>query len=371
MLHRHFILSLLLVSLGFASIACGPPPKPKELDQLQAMRDEITMAEMQQTAPEMLELSEKLYKMSRKSWQDDELPKAREYAWLGQVRYRTAEAINNVSKEQERFKAAELEANQVRHQLELAKVQVTATEKSIVQLQDTIKAVKEGASAKARSEVDQLLLSVEAERERARAVNAEEFGAGPYNLGENSLKMAKAHLDAGQLQDAVKELGAAQKAYKDAIAEATPEFEKTQSSAQKAEREKALFDDATNAFGANALKDSRGVVLVFPALFKKGKTSPLSAKDYLIDKAIEIAKNYPETTILVEGYTQSKGSSSKNLTISQSRADSVRDLLLQGGVDAKRMVTTGYGEEKARYDNSDRDIRAKNDRVELVFVMTE
>jgi outer membrane protein OmpA-like peptidoglycan-associated protein len=53
------------------------------------------------------------------------------------------------------------------------------------------------------------------------------------------------------------------------------------------------------------------------------------------------------------------------MTLSQRRAKAVRDYLVAGGIDASRIETVGYGETQPVADNSTRDGRAQNRRVEL------
>ena len=352
-----------------ALAACGPPPKPAELKQLETMRNDSYTGTIVAAEPQMLDKADKFYKMAVKAWQEGDLPRAKEYGWLGQLRYRTAEARTHTKEEKARQEKAAKETQDVQHEIEVTKVQVESVGKSITLIEQTIQAKSEKNSAAAKSEADQVVLAVEAAREKARGVNAMEHAAGPFNMAENILNLSQEHLAAGRLDEAMKQAEEARLAYEEAYAAAKIEFDKISSKQAQAEREKALYDAAQKGFSINALQDGRGVVVLIPRLFDKSKTSPLDAKIYMLDQAAEIALAFPETTVMIEGYTQSKGSDSKNLTISQSRADSVRDYLLRKGVGPKRLTSTGYGEERARYDNKDRDDRGKNDRVEIIFLM--
>jgi outer membrane protein OmpA-like peptidoglycan-associated protein len=91
-----------------------------------------------------------------------------------------------------------------------------------------------------------------------------------------------------------------------------------------------------------------------------------------LEKVAGVIKEYPNSSVLVEGYTDSKGSDSYNLRLSQRRADSVKDWLVKsGGINRQKMSTKGWGEEKPvapneNPDGSDNpDGRQKNRRVEI------
>jgi outer membrane protein OmpA-like peptidoglycan-associated protein len=73
--------------------------------------------------------------------------------------------------------------------------------------------------------------------------------------------------------------------------------------------------------------------------------------------------------MMIEGHTDSDGPAPYNLRLSDQRAASVRAFLVQHGVDAKRLDSHGYGEEKPIADNGTADGRAANRRVE--FKITE
>jgi len=79
-----------------------------------------------------------------------------------------------------------------------------------------------------------------------------------------------------------------------------------------------------------------------------------------IDRTAGVLNRYPQTTILVEGHTDSKGAEAYNQQLSERRAQAVRDALVNRGVDARRLRVIGYGESQP-ISSSD----AMNRRVEL------
>jgi len=89
-----------------------------------------------------------------------------------------------------------------------------------------------------------------------------------------------------------------------------------------------------------------------------------TAKDS-IAKAAEVLVKYPDTYVTVEGHTDSTGKPEYNQRLSERRADSVRDLLVQYGVPASRLSIRGYGESNPVADNSTPEGRQSNRRVQL------
>ena len=84
-----------------------------------------------------------------------------------------------------------------------------------------------------------------------------------------------------------------------------------------------------------------------------------------IDRVAGVLNRYPETLIRVEGHTDSVGSEEYNMDLSFRRANSVRDLLVQRGVNISRIETVGFGETKPVATNATEAGRQLNRRVEI------
>ena len=74
------------------------------------------------------------------------------------------------------------------------------------------------------------------------------------------------------------------------------------------------------------------------------------------------------THIIVIGYTDSRGSRTSLLALSQARATAVYTGLIARGVDAKRMVVSGNGADEPVSENRTTAGRALNNRVEIIFI---
>ncbi|TIH09179.1 OmpA family protein [Pseudomonas leptonychotis] len=97
--------------------------------------------------------------------------------------------------------------------------------------------------------------------------------------------------------------------------------------------------------------------------FDKAQVKPESYGD--IKNLADFLTQYPQTTTVVEGHTDSVGGDAYNQTLSERRANAVRDVLVnQYGVGSDRVNAVGYGESRPVADNASADGRAVNRRVE-------
>jgi outer membrane protein OmpA-like peptidoglycan-associated protein len=97
--------------------------------------------------------------------------------------------------------------------------------------------------------------------------------------------------------------------------------------------------------------------------FDKAQVKPESYGD--IKNLADFMGQYPQTTTVVEGHTDSVGSDAYNQGLSERRANAVRDVLVnQYGVGADRVNAVGYGESRPVADNATDSGRAVNRRVE-------
>lgn len=100
--------------------------------------------------------------------------------------------------------------------------------------------------------------------------------------------------------------------------------------------------------------------------FDSGKSTIKKESIPVVEQIIEMMRQAPEVKISVEGHTDSDGSNESNLKLSEARAKAVVELIVKGGIDAARLSSAGYGEEKPIADNSTEEGKAKNRRVELI-----
>ena len=117
-----------------------------------------------------------------------------------------------------------------------------------------------------------------------------------------------------------------------------------------------------------AKQTDRGLVITLSDVLFNTDKADLSAEGMrTAQKMADVLLQEPQSAVLIEGFTDSTGSSAHNLELSQRRAESVRNALIGLGVKADKVATRGYGEAFPVASNSDAGSRQLNRRVEIVL----
>jgi outer membrane protein OmpA-like peptidoglycan-associated protein len=103
--------------------------------------------------------------------------------------------------------------------------------------------------------------------------------------------------------------------------------------------------------------------------FDSGKAT-IQAKSFpLLDQVSTVLRSHRELKkVRVEGHTDDEGKDDKNLTLSQARADAVKQYLIEHGVEAARLEATGFGETRPAAEGQTPAAREQNRRVEFAIV---
>lgn len=133
---------------------------------------------------------------------------------------------------------------------------------------------------------------------------------------------------------------------------------------------RALFDEANALPSITARQDQRGIVVTLPEMFATAKAEVLPGRESVLRAIADLARKYPAYPLSVDGYTDSRGSDTNNLMLSTARATVVAQYLTdQEKLDANRVRSAGHGSQDPVALNTTADGRAKNRRVEVVFVV--
>ncbi len=112
------------------------------------------------------------------------------------------------------------------------------------------------------------------------------------------------------------------------------------------------------------------VKLVFPEalLFEVNSTSVNTSYLPTLAKIAKVMNRFPETSVLISGYTDSSGSADLNEKLSWGRAESAKAALLSNEVKNKRVYTWGFGSKNPVVSNATAEGRKQNRRVEFVIL---
>ena len=196
---------------------------------------------------------------------------------------------------------------------------------------------------------------------------------------QKAAQAAQAQAQAAQEEEAKKraaaEAAAAQEAQARAAAEAQQkaaeeQAAKDQAAAAKAEKEKQELRARLLAQFNRVLPTTdtpRGLVVnMGDVLFDTGKADLRGEAREALAKLSGIVLNYPSLHLTIEGHTDNTGSADFNQTLSEKRADSVRDYLIGQGLPPDKLTAQGFGMANPVADNSTAAGRQKNRRVEIV-----
>ena len=100
-------------------------------------------------------------------------------------------------------------------------------------------------------------------------------------------------------------------------------------------------------------------------LFDFNSSALRSSSRASLQQMADVFQKYPDTTLSVQGHTDSIGSAAYNQRLSERRADSVAGYLQDLGVRSSRIQTIGYGKSQPRATNSTAAGRQLNRRVEI------
>lgn len=126
----------------------------------------------------------------------------------------------------------------------------------------------------------------------------------------------------------------------------------------------------------NARRTDEGIIINLPEniLFDFDKADLKPEATPTLQKITELLGHYSDAPVQIHGHTDSKGGDDYNQSLSERRANSVKDYLVKNGqVSGGRLQAAGFGETKpvapnARPDGSDDpEGRQKNRRVEVII----
>ncbi|WP_396178261.1 OmpA family protein [Flavobacterium sp.] len=126
--------------------------------------------------------------------------------------------------------------------------------------------------------------------------------------------------------------------------------------------------------GADVERVGEGIKLTLnenAVRFDTNKSSLTATAKTNLDKLVAVFNQYPDTDIVIYGYTDSTGPADFNLKLSQERAASVRTYLTGKGINGGRFTVQGMGIADPIASNETPDGRSKNRRVEFAITANQ
>ena len=112
-----------------------------------------------------------------------------------------------------------------------------------------------------------------------------------------------------------------------------------------------------------------GAVLSFDNIYFASGSATLKPESYsILDSVAILIRDNPNARIQIAGHTDSDGSDASNQTLSERRAQSVYQYLINTGISGNRLTTIGYGESMPIVPNNSAANKAKNRRIEFIVL---
>ena len=386
-------LTLLLAGLG---LACATPPKPRELEAFDNLRktNEAKLPDVARRSPDLMAEADRRSTAAHEEWQSNDLEESRGNALMAQIKLKTAIAVYD----QDQLKA---QIQSLSSQESHAQEELTGLQKDLASEQEKLALLQKYVDARKTAEADKQRLSQEmtteqqkaqAEQERlsqqlaaqqkiaaaqlsmrtADTVDAAQYAKTDYGMATDLLARAEGALKQNDYAGAQAAADDAKKYADQAVTHAKPQYEQAAESNQNKARNDALARDAPLIPGVKVRIDPRGdlqrLVIVVPQLFTRREPNIAPGHEAVLDGLASLLKKYPTYPVRVIGYTDNRGKSTELIAVSAARAQAVYSALAERGVDTKRLMVSGLGGEDPFVDNRSASGRAKNNRVEIVFL---
>jgi outer membrane protein OmpA-like peptidoglycan-associated protein len=380
-----------LVPLTFAlGLGCATPPRPRELDAYDALKKSSNTQEAAKRAPDLVASSDTLGAKATDEWQSNDLDESRRDALMAQIKLKTALSLA----EQDRLKARieKLSGEQAAAEEEFAGVSkdlASETEK-VALLQKYVDARKTADADKQQMTSDQAKADAEQQKlsqqlatsqkiadaqlalHTAETVDASKYASAEYQSASDMLAKAQDELKASAYEAAQASADVSKKNADRAAELSKPQYEQAEETNENKVRDEALAHDAAGVGGVTVRIERRGelqrLVLAASDLFTKKQTMLAAGHDDVLDGLAALIKKYPSYPVQIVGHTDNHGRSGELLALSAARSQAVFSALVGRGVEARRLMTSGQGGDEPIADNHSTAGRAKNNRVEIVFL---
>jgi outer membrane protein OmpA-like peptidoglycan-associated protein len=380
------IARLLPIALLTVVAACSSGPPPREIAEARLALQDAKNANADQMAAREYDAALAHLRVAENTWNErKDGPTAMHWARLAEAEARQAQyraearnADEAVRRETERKRQGELSVRDA----EIASLQARAR----TEAEKRAAEAEARAAAERRAAEDRLASQEAAAREREQArLDLEARLAAERSAAERDAAartQAEREMATAELERTRGELEASRKAAEDARKAAEAERERLEADRKvqadrsaeiarlQAEQQKTQEElRKTLSQLASVREEARGLIVTLPGsiYFDVNKSDVKPAMRARLTEIARALATVPGQRVLVEGHTDSDGTSEYNLQLSRLRAQSVRSALVEGGVSPDRIEAQGYGETRPVATNGTAAGKAQNRRVELVL----
>jgi outer membrane protein OmpA-like peptidoglycan-associated protein len=383
-----------LVPLGSVlllfAVACATPPKPAALIAYEDLQRDPKLEEARKHFPDLVGSAEQYGQKADKEWQSNNIDDSTKAASMAEIKLKTA--LARYEQERGRVRLLGLATEQAKADESLASVEkdLTNINEQIKLMQKTAEAeatkkklIEQVASEHQRAEDEKQNLSQQLVTEQKRTaaqlalrtaetVEAAKYRAAEYGAATSMLAKADAEMKQGNWGAAQASLEVARAQAEKATELAKPAYEQASQVTQNKARDESLARDAAALPAVSVRLERRGelqrLVIAIQDLFGRLQTTLMAGKDDALDPIARLVNKYPSYPVQIVGHTDNRGRASELIALSQARAQSVFSSLVAKGVEARRLMVSGQGPNEPIADNKIQAGRAKNARIEIIFL---
>lgn len=319
---------------------------------------------IQEKQPELYGKAQSEYEAALAAHKDKEKDLAIHHTKMANMLWRTAVAKVETAEAEHRVVRAHKRQADAEAATTEAAARVATAQDAVSRLERIANLEAKEASFKARDELANAMLAIKT----AETMNAREYAASDLKKADAALEAATVALERGTLDESIKHGKAATAAAKRAADAARPQYNANRTQLAYEAKRRELFQEAGKLTGVSARITEGGVALTLHKLFGSGDVVIDSSRLGTIDGLAKLAVAFGEFSIVVEGHTDNRGGSTRNIALSQARADAVVAHLSTKGVNPSRMTSSGLGPAAPIANNRSKTGRAENRRIEIVFV---
>jgi len=370
--------------------ACATPPKPTALVAYEDLRRDPAIEETRKRFPDLVGASDQQGDRATKEWESNNIEDSTKAALLAEIKLKTALARN--AQEASKARLTVLTSEQAKADETLASVtkDLASMTEAVSLMEKNVQAEAEKKrlteqlvtdQKKAEDERQKLSLQLATEEKRAAAqlalrtadtVEAGKYAAADYGAASSMLAKADAEIKQGNWAAAQASLEVAKSRADRATEQSKPAYEQAAQATQNKARDEALARDASGLPGVAVRIERRGelqrLVIAVQDLFARNQTTLQAGKDDALEPIARLITKYPSYPVQVVGHTDNRGKPGELIALSQARAQSVFSSLIAKGVTATRLMVSGQGPNEPIADNRTNPGRAKNSRIEIIFL---
>lgn len=370
--------------------ACATPPKPAALSAYEEQLRNPNLEETRKRFPDLVASAEQYGQKADRDWQSNDIDDSVKAASMAEIKLRTAYARYDQDRARVRLKSLVTEQARADELMAGVDKDVAGMDEQLKLLQKTSEAEAEKKKLseqmaqehqRAENERQQLSQQLATEQKRASAqlalrtaetVDASKYSAAEYGAATNMMAKADAEIKQGNWGAAQASLEVARTNAEKSIEIAKPAYEQAEQAQQNRARDEALQRDAAALPGTAVRLERRGelqrLVIAIQDLFARSQTTLLAGKEDSLDPVARLINKYPSYPVQVVGHTDNRGKPGELIALSQARAQSVFSSLVAKGVEARRLMVSGQGPNEPIADNKVAPGRAKNTRIEIIFL---